>query len=450
MFLDIQLDHTIVALASGQGGAIANIRISGKKTFDVVGHFFSNKKIQISQGNEIFFGKIIDNKGALIDECLVSCFKSPKSYTGEDSVEIHCHASPYIIAQIIQLCLANGCVHAQPGEFTMRAFLNGKMDLAQAEAVADIIASDSKAAHAVAMNQLKGGFSQDIVQLREGIMRLAALLELELDFGEEDVEFANRQELSSLLKSSINKISQLIASFKLGNVIKDGIPIAIIGEPNVGKSTLLNVFLGEERAIVSEIAGTTRDTIEDTVVWDGYKIRFIDTAGLRKTEDVIEKMGIDRALDSIKKAQIILHIFDKKEGFAEMHSMLLTHSEADSLILKVHNKSDLIEQLEVQPDIHISAKNKTGIEALKARIIDHIKSQIKPFNTLVVNSRHIQELSSTKQALEKALDCLEHEDTHDFIAAELRFALHHLGSLTGQIQTDDLLDIIFRDFCIGK
>lgn len=439
----IQLE-TICALATPQGiGAIGVIRVSGERTFEIVNKIFKGKDLTKVDSHTIHFGTIRDG-GVIVDEVLVAVFKTPKSFTKEDVVEISCHGSDYIIRYILKLLLQNGCRMAQAGEFTQRAFLNGQFDLVQAEAVADLIAADSEAAHKTAMNLMRGGFSNQLKALREELIHFASLVELELDFGEEDVEFAERDDLKSLILKIQNFLKNLINSFDAGNVIKEGLPVAIIGPPNAGKSTLLNVLLNEEKAIVTEIAGTTRDVIEDVLFIDGIKFRFIDTAGIRETKDVVESIGIERSKDAMRRAEIVLLLSDSQDSNEDF----ISEFDEDKII-RVRNKIDLVEKGENVDGLGISAKNNIGIDELKAAIVAKAKMK-KQADTMLTNLRHYEHLVKANEALSEVLNGLDLGITGDFLAQDIRLSLHHLGEITGAISSDDLLANIFSKFCIGK
>lgn len=443
----IQLD-TICALATPQGiGAIGVIRVSGERTFEIVNKIFKGgsrgRDLNKVESHTIHFGTIRDEK-TIVDEVLVAIFKNPRSFTKEDVIEISCHGSDYIIRYILKLLLQNGCRMAQAGEFTQRAFLNGQFDLVQAEAVADLIAADSEAAHKTAMNLMRGGFSNQLKVLREELINFASLVELELDFGEEDVEFAERNDLKSLILKIQNFLKILIDSFDAGNVIKEGIPVAIIGPPNAGKSTLLNVLLNEERAIVTEIAGTTRDVIEDVLFIEGIKFRFIDTAGIRATKDVVESIGIERSKAAMRRAEIVLLLTDNQ---VINEDFVLDFEEEK--IIKVRNKIDLFDDLQDAQYLNISAKNNIGIEELKSAIVAKAKIK-KQADTMLTNLRHYEHLVKANDALSEVLRGLDIGITGDFLAQDIRLSLHHLGEITGAISSDDLLANIFSKFCIGK
>ncbi|MEJ5053925.1 tRNA uridine-5-carboxymethylaminomethyl(34) synthesis GTPase MnmE [Sphingobacterium sp. MYb382] len=449
---------TIVALATspGQLGAIAVIRLSGADAIHITNTVFRGKNLQEQPSHTIHFGTIRDGD-TIIDEVLVSLFIGPNSYTKEHVVEISTHNSNYIIEQVIQLLMRHGARAAKPGEFTLRAFINGGLDLSQAEAVADLIASNSAASHQVAMQQMRGGFSNQLKKLREDLVHFASLIELELDFGEEDVEFANRDQLKSLITQIYAVIRKLIASFEQGNVLKNGVPVVIAGKPNVGKSTLLNALLNEERAIVSEIAGTTRDTIEDEINIRGIAFRFIDTAGIRETLDVIEAKGVERTKEKMKQARLIIYLFDPtQDNLEEVQSQISELKEQQIPFVTIINKSDLIAdaqraELDSLQPLYISAKQQIGIEELKDELLEQVNlANISGDDVLVTNIRHVEALRKTQEALERVLYGIENPVTSDFLAMDIRQSLHHLGEITGVVTTDDLLENIFSKFCIGK
>ncbi|MDG1147779.1 MAG: tRNA uridine-5-carboxymethylaminomethyl(34) synthesis GTPase MnmE [Crocinitomicaceae bacterium] len=449
-----QNQNTICALATANGvGAIGVIRLSGSKSYEVVSKSFSKNLVGLSS-HTTHFGTISSKEGILIDEVLVAIFENGKSFTGEESVEISCHGSVYIQQKILAILIENGCRMANPGEFTQRAFLNGKMDLSQAEAVADLIASESKSAHDIALKQLRGKFSSELKELREKLINFASLVELELDFAEEDVEFADRTELKSLVSNVLIYIKRLAKSFELGNAIKNGVPVAIVGAPNTGKSTLLNQLLGDDRAIVSNIEGTTRDVIEETLNIEGILFRLIDTAGIREGAEEVEAMGIERSLEKIKQATIVLCIADatKPDNIKEVSSWTqeLEVSHPDKKIVMVLNKTDVVPS-QVEEAIHISAKQGSNIEQLKDRLVSEVQGDFNLGNeTIVSNARHYEALVQTAESLQKAEEGLATEVTADFVAMDIRQAMFHLGSITGDISTDDLLGNIFSKFCIGK
>ncbi|MBD1428521.1 tRNA uridine-5-carboxymethylaminomethyl(34) synthesis GTPase MnmE [Sphingobacterium litopenaei] len=449
---------TIVALATSPGsqGAIAVIRVSGTDAISLVNSVFKGKDLNKQASHTIHFGTIREGE-EIIDEVLVSLFVGPNSYTKENSVEISTHNSKYIIERVINLLIRKGARAARPGEFTLRAFLNGGLDLSQAEAVADLIASNSAASHQIAMQQMRGGFSNQLKKLREDLVHFASLIELELDFSEEDVEFANRDQLKALIQKIYSVINKLIASFEQGNVLKNGVPVVIAGKPNVGKSTLLNALLNEERAIVSDIAGTTRDTIEDEINIKGITFRFIDTAGIRHTEDVIEAKGVERTREKMKQARLIIYLFDPTQDKIEaVQEQIQEVKDLNIPFVTIINKSDLITEsqraeYQVLNPLYISAKEQLGIEELKDELLNQVNlSNINTDDVMVTNIRHVEALQHTQTALEKVLYGIDNPVTSDFLAMDIRQALHHLGEITGTVTTDDLLDNIFSKFCIGK
>jgi len=446
------IQDTIIALSTPQGaGAIAVIRLSGSNAISAVNEVFYGKDLIAAPSHTLHFGTIRrDDK--ILDEVVVGLFKAPRSYTKEDVVEISTHGSDYIVQQVIQLFLDKGIRLAEAGEFTKRAFLNGAMDLAQAEAVADLIASDSESAHQSAMHQMRGGFSNEIKILRDELIKFASLIELELDFGEEDVEFADRTALTSLVDQLKEKIDRLIQSFQFGNVLKNGVPIAIVGKPNAGKSTLLNALLNEEKAIVSDIAGTTRDFIEDELFIEGIRFRFIDTAGLRETNDKVEAIGVQRSIEQMEQSSLILYLFDNQNINAEeLQQDIHTIKEKGIPYLLVSNKIDLNHEPIVSEALAISALEKKGLDSLKEHIVQKVKiREINTNATVVTNARHYESLSKANKALADVLHGLDAGISGDLLAMDIRQSLHYLGEITGQISTDDLLDSIFRDFCIGK
>ena len=451
------LNHTIIALATAQGiSAIAVIRLSGKDAINLTNKVFKGKNLLDQPTHTIHFGTIF-NGGKMIDEVLVSVFKEPNSFTKENAVEISCHGSPVIVKEIIKTFLKQGARLAEPGEFTKRAFLQGRFDLAQAEAVADLIHAETDNGRQAALNQMRGGFSTQLKKLREELIHFASLVELELDFGEEDVEFAKRDDLANLIKKIQTYLISLIQSFDQGNVIKNGIPTVIAGKPNAGKSTLLNALLNEERAIVSEIAGTTRDVIEDEMQLGGINFRFIDTAGLRETKDVIEAMGVERTKEQMRKASLILYLFDLstiteqelKEDVAHLDQMGIPYFKIGNKIDLA--KKELVEKLNIQGFVFISASSKTNIEQLKEKILSRFKiNEVKQGDVLVTNLRHYQNLLQTSESLERVLAGMHRNVTGDFLAMDIRQSLHYLGLITGEVTTDDLLENIFSKFCIGK
>ncbi len=447
---------TIVALATPSGtGAIGVIRLSGPDAIAVINRVFKGKDLSKQATHTIHFGTIRDGE-TVLDEVLVSLFIAPKSYTKENVVEVFTHGSAFIIESMIKLLIRNGARQANPGEFTLRAFLNGQMDLSQAEAVADLIASNSQASHQVAMQQMRGGFSNELQNLRDQLIHFAAMIELELDFGEEDVEFANRDDLKALI-FQINKIlHRLIQSFEQGNVMKNGVPVVIAGKPNVGKSTLLNALLNEERAIVSEIAGTTRDTVEDEMTISGVNFRFIDTAGIRDTEDIIEAKGVERTHEKIRLAKLIIYLVDPAQTPMDIAGQVKYLNNLHIPFVVVVNKKDLLadEAKTALSELnlnYISARNKEGIEELKTEILQKINlHKINTDDVLVSNIRHLEALQKTEQALSRVLENIDNPVTSDFLAMDIKQALYYLGEITGQVTTDDLLETIFSKFCIGK
>jgi tRNA modification GTPase len=466
----IQQD-TIVALATPSGaGAIAVIRLSGQDAILIASGIFksvSGKDITKQKTHTLHLGHIVDGTKEL-DQVLLSIFKGTNSYTGESTVEISCHGSTYIQQQIIQLLLRKGARMAQPGEFTLRSFLNGKIDLSQAEAVADLISSDNEASHQIAMQQMRGGFSNEIAKLREELLNFASLIELELDFAEEDVEFADRTQFHDLLNRIEFVLKRLIDSFAVGNVIKNGIPVAIVGEPNVGKSTLLNALLNEERAIVSEIAGTTRDTIEDELVIGGIGFRFIDTAGIRDTIDVIESIGIKKTFEKIEQAQVVLYLIDSYElSVVNIEKLKIEIEKVKNQfplkpIVIVVNKIDKITTKEIENIeqklithnsklITISAKKNQGIEELKNQLLSFVNTgALRNNETIVTNTRHYDSLLKALDEIQKVKFGLESNLPSDLMAIDIRQALYHFGEITGQVTNDELLGNIFANFCIGK
>ena len=484
----IRNEDTICAPATVPGtGAISVIRVSGPEALTIADKIISCRKGNISdaKGYTIKFGSICDADGSVIDEVLVSIFRAPHSYTGENSVEISCHASSYIASTVMNLLYGAGARAAEPGEFTQRAFLNGKMDLAQAEAVADVIASQNAAAHRIAFKQMKGGFSNELRGMRSELLELVSLMELELDFSEEEVEFADRSRLDALLSELIGHISRLIDSFKLGNAIKNGVPVAIAGATNTGKSTLLNALLGEDRAIVSDIHGTTRDTIEETLNIDGILFRFIDTAGLRETDEVVEKIGIERTFKKISEASIVLGMIDltrdyestsetiseivEKVDFNSQHLIFLLNKTDICEVNKNVNTINIIvsslnnkgirhvfaDSTEIDtsstPILPISAKTGSGIDILREILASSQRNLMADSDTtLVTNQRHAQALSEARTSLFRVQDGLASGLPTDLAAQDIREAIYHLGSIVGEISTDEVLGNIFRNFCIGK
>jgi len=474
----MKLNDTIVALATPSGaGAIAIIRVSGSDAIKIVAPLFkakSKKNLAGQPTHTIHLGNVMDGERT-IDEVLASVFRAPKSYTGEETVELSCHGSPYIQQEIIQLLIRKGCRSAEAGEFTLRAFLNAKMDLSQAEAVADLINSENAASHQMAMQQMRGGFSNEIQKLREELLNFASLIELELDFAEEDVEFANRDQFSDLVSRIQTVLKRLIDSFATGNVLKNGIPVAIVGEPNVGKSTLLNALLNEERAIVSEIAGTTRDTIEDEMSIGGVGFRFIDTAGIRETKDVVESIGIKKTFEKISQAQVVVYLVDSSQIAVNRERLQEVRIEIEKIknkfpqkpLLIIANKTDRLAEEEIEnlkaklegisshaeraEFLLLSAKTNLGVEELKQRLLEFVNTgALRNSDTIVTNSRHYAALLKALEEINKVEEGLNAELSGDLLAIDIRQALQHFGEITGEITNDDLLGNIFANFCIGK
>jgi tRNA modification GTPase len=460
------LQDTIVALATPSGaGAIAVIRLSGPEAIHLADKQFksvSGKTLSRQKTHTIHLGHIKDDDKT-IDEVLVSVFKNPNSYTGEDVIEISCHGSKYIQQEIIQLFLRNGCRMATPGEFTLRAFLNGKLDLSQAEAVADLISSDNEASHQIAIQQMRGGFSSEIAKLREELLNFASLIELELDFAEEDVEFADRTKFRDLVDRITFVLKRLIDSFAVGNVIKNGIPVAIVGEPNVGKSTLLNALLNEERAIVSDIAGTTRDTVEDEITIGGMGFRFIDTAGIRETQDVVESIGIKKTFEKIEQAHVVIYLFDATAFIKDSNTFQgeiekIKNKYPQKPLIIIANKIDKLSEAEIsslKSQISnlelLSAKTGMGVEHLKDKLLSFVNTgALKQNDTIVTNSRHYDSLQKALEEIIKVKQGLDSGLSGDLLAIDIRQALYYFGEITGQVTNDELLGNIFANFCIGK
>jgi tRNA modification GTPase len=466
--LSLQINHyktsmtdTICAISTPAGaGAIALIRICGKDAFSIANACLKQMQPTAFEPRKSYFKPFYDGENVL-DEVMLTCFQSPHSFTGEDTVEISCHGSSYIQKRILELLIQSGCRMAKAGEFTLRAFLNGKIDLSQAEAIADVIASQSAASHRLAMDSLRGGFSKKIRKLREQLLHFSALLELELDFGEEDVEFADREQMKLLMRELHNEIQHLLSSFQMGNAIKNGIHVAIVGEPNVGKSTLLNAFLNEERAIVSPIAGTTRDTVEDAVTLDGVLFRFIDTAGIRQSSDVVEHLGIERTFQSIQKAMFVLYLIDvsqttQQEIEKQIDALLQKVDVSNKKMLIVANKSDLPFLSGLLPScrgfevVQISAKQKENIDLLLQRLKDFASVSAYEKQVMVSNIRHYEALSQALQSLQQAEDAFDAGLPQDVVTVDIRRVLHHLAEVIGEVSNEAILSEIFSRFCIGK
>lgn len=450
---------TICAASTAQGiGALGVIRISGNDSISIAHKIFKGKNLNHVDSHTVQYGFIVDGE-ITIDEVMVGVFKAPKTFTAENLVEITCHGSPFIQQQIIEALLKNGARLAQAGEFTQRAFLNGRIDLSQAEAVADLISAENKASHQIALNQMRGGISSELKDLREELINFTALIELELDFSDEDVEFADREELDALVQTLKSKIHKLIDTFEYGNAVKNGVPVAIIGKPNAGKSTLLNYLLNEERAIVSAIAGTTRDTIEETMTIDGMTFRFIDTAGIRETTDVIEAMGVEKAKEKVTQAKIIIHLYEDDIEILKQLQPILEDKVVFNLLSKVDKNVDLTELdiqslLESHPNYHhfgISVKTGTNLDRLKSELVQSVKSGVDENAVIITNIRHKEALVNASESLHNVEVGMKTGLTGDLLAFHLRDSLRHIGSITGQIDVDkDILGTIFGKFCIGK
>ncbi len=462
-------DTTICAISTAPGnGAIAVLRLSGSNSFAICNKIFRPAKkgtsILDAEANTIHFGNIV-YQDRVIDEVLVSVFRNPHSYTGEDSIEISCHGSSYIQKEILKILVRSGAILAKPGEFTMRAFLNGKLDLSQAEAVADLIASNSDASHQIAIKQIKGGFSSQLKELRDNLLNFISLIELELDFSEEEVEFADRAQLRDLTQEIDSLLTKLITSFDLGNVLKNGVPVALVGDTNVGKSTLLNSLIKEDKAIVSNIAGTTRDVVEDVISIDGINFRFFDTAGIRKTENEIEAIGIQKSIEKINKAKINVVLIDTTsdiETIKHKLAQILSRIPVESKIFVVFNKIDTLEesklteikQLDIDSKVdnvfHISAKHNIHIDELLESLVSVVSNTNEEEGVVVSNIRHYEALMNAQEALQRGIENLANNISGDFIAMDIREVLHYLGEITGEINTDEMLGNIFANFCIGK
>jgi tRNA modification GTPase len=452
-------DDTIVAIATPPGvGAIGVIRLSGKDAIDIINQLFPSKNLTVQVTHSLHVG-LIKEDDTVIDEVVISLFKNPKSYTGENVVEISCHGSPYVQQQVVQACIRKGARMARPGEFTQRAFLNGKLDLTQAEAVADLIASNTAASQQTALHNIRGGFSTVLINLREELIQFSALIELELDFSQEDVEFADRKKFYALIENANSTTTNLLQSFQLGNVIKNGVSVAIVGKPNAGKSTLLNTLLNENRAIVSEIAGTTRDTIEEVINIDGILFRLIDTAGIREdSKDIIELIGIEKSREKIQQSDEVIYIFDvNTETFGELEAALALIKEKNKNYLLIGNKADVLgintaaEKYAGIEALYISAKEQQGIDLLKQKLVDKIiKGNLNTENTIVTNARHYEALQQVQQSLNEIKNGLDNNIPGDLLALDIRRCLHYISEITGDITNETVLDLIFSQFCIGK
>lgn len=464
--LSFSSSDTIVALSTPPGqSALAVIRMTGNQAIAIADHLFSSKSILEAESHRLYFGKIKD-EDRVLDEVVIGLFRAPASYTGEDIIEITCHGSTYIIQEIITLCIKRGARMARAGEFSQRAFYNGKLDLSQTEAVADLIASENSSQHQVAMMQMRGGYSDLIKNLRQELIDFAALLELELDFSEEDIEFANRDKLVALLKKARTEIQQLINSFTWGNVIKKGIPVAIVGKPNAGKSTLLNALLNEEKAIVSDIPGTTRDFIEDTLHYQGITLRFIDTAGIRETNDVLENLGIERSYEKMKQASLVLAVLDINDNLHDLVQevqalplekeqqviLVLNKSDSFSNLCNAYDVEEALATLTHKPTLEISAKQHRNIDKLLQQIASMMEFDMKRLggDLIVSNARHWEALREADVYLKKVQDGLHQKISGEFISIDMRAALQALGSITGQVSNEDVLSSVFSRFCIGK
>ncbi len=461
--------ESVAAISTPAGvGGIAVVRLSGDNALEIADKVWRGKSLSEAPSHTVHLGEILNQDGEVIDQCVATVFHKGKSFTGEDTVEFSIHGSKWIQREVLALLIEGGASAAGPGEFTRRAFMNGRLDLAQAEAVGDLINSDSKASHRLAANQMKGNFSAKLESIREDMIQLASLLELELDFSEEDVEFADREKLKKICKDTIDEIEKLGATFRTGRVLKEGVPVVIAGVPNAGKSTLLNHLIGEEKAIVSNIPGTTRDVIEDTAEIGGVLYRFIDTAGLRESADEIEKLGIERAYKHIGKARVILWLIDRMDEVSPQIELLKTYlatNDTEAATIPVFSKSDIASDMDynkldskwfaglpgIQPAVNISAKTGKGIEELEERLTGIVGKEINDSDAIIItNLRHYEALKHTAEALKRTEHGLEMGISGDFVAQDLREAIHHLGTITGAITTDTLLHSIFSRFCIGK
>ena len=448
-YLSIDTTTTIIAPATASGGATVVVRLSGPEAITIADKLFRGRtRLADAKGYTMHYGDIVTPDGEVVDDTVVALFRAPHSYTGDDSVEFTLHGSEYIASRLIQLAIELGATMASPGEFTRRAFLAGKMDLSRAEAVADIIASDSRWSHNIASTQMRGGYSDKITLLRDELLRLCSLLELELDFSEEDVEFADRKQLATIIEKIVKELDKLCSSFALGNALKNGVNVAIVGEPNVGKSTLLNTLIGDDCAMVSDIAGTTRDTIEAVTTIDGVRFRFVDTAGLRETKDCLEQMGIERTQRAISKAHVVLHI-----ASAELPNFEQVNVLDSQCYIRVINKIDKVISIDSldRDAVHISAKNDIGINALRTRLRSAVDTSVVNAGDIVVsNMRHYEAFTKALSALRDAQQAMCSSLPTDLLSEEIRRVIHHLGEITGEITSDDILHSIFSKFCIGK